>query len=29
VKIGSWGGVDEARKLISEAVERYDAQAKG
>lgn len=29
VKIGSWGGVDEAKTLISQAVERYEAQAKG
>ncbi|WP_185984391.1 inorganic diphosphatase [Aureimonas mangrovi] len=29
VKIGSWGGVDQAKKLISEAVERFDAQKEG
>ena len=28
VKIGSWGGVEEAKKLIREAVERFDAKAK-
>lgn len=29
VKIGSWGGVDKAKTLISEAVERYEAQKNG
>lgn len=29
VKIGSWGGVDKAKALISEAVERFEAQKNG
>lgn len=29
MRVGTWGGADEARQIVIEAIERYNTEGKG